>query len=71
MSFTGFLLSAGQFSTNDVPGAIFTGNTSIDPQGDVLGRYIGADGHFHGFLLSGPAEGRQLTRVAHTSYWSP
>jgi hypothetical protein len=48
-----FLLSGGQFSAFDYPGATFTGSTAISPNGDILGRYTGADNVFHGFLLVG------------------
>lgn len=47
----GFLLSGGQFSSIDFPGATFTDATAIDSQGDILGRYI-AGGVFHGYLLT-------------------
>jgi uncharacterized membrane protein len=47
----GYLLSDGQYTSIDIPGASFTGATAIDPQGDIVGRFIGADGKFHGFLM--------------------
>jgi probable HAF family extracellular repeat protein len=60
----GFLLSNGNFRTIDFPGAIASifacgapqgGGTvplGINPQGDIVGAYCGADGNNHGFLLS-------------------
>ena len=49
----GFLLSGGEFTTIDFPGAVFTGAVGINPQGDIVGRYDATDGRQHGFLLSG------------------
>jgi len=39
------------FTTIDFPGATDTNCRAINPQGDIVGNYIGADGRFHGFLL--------------------
>jgi uncharacterized membrane protein len=39
------------FTTIDVPGAVRTVATAINPQGDIVGRYDSADGRRHGFLL--------------------
>jgi uncharacterized membrane protein len=49
----GFLLSGGEFTTIDFPGAAFTGAVGINPQGDIVGRYDEADGRQHGYLRSG------------------
>ena len=52
--------SAGQFTTLDGPGAIFTGAGGINPEGDIVGRYRSADRVFHGFLWSkGPEVNEQ------------
>jgi len=45
----GFLCRNGRFTTVDVPGAIFSACTEIDPQGDTLGRHESADGAFMAF----------------------
>lgn len=45
-----FLLQDGQFTSFDPPsslGSIATGINSID---EIVGAYVGADGHFHGYL---------------------
>ena len=47
----GYLLSEGQFSTIDLPGATFTRAAAINSRGDIVGSGIVA-GVFHGFLLS-------------------
>jgi hypothetical protein len=51
----GFLLKNGRFTTIDVPGAAAAaGGTSaggINPQGDIVGYYLGGDTLIHGFLL--------------------
>src|SRR5579864_8315012 len=36
----GFLLSRGQFTTLDVPGAVSTTAKGINPRGDIVGAYI-------------------------------
>jgi probable HAF family extracellular repeat protein len=48
----GFVLSDGQLTTIDYPGATFTGAFAINSRGEVVGRYT-ANGVTHGFLLSG------------------
>jgi len=48
-----YLLSGGQFSAFDYPGATFTGGTAINLRGDIVGRYRDANNVFHGFLLVG------------------
>jgi hypothetical protein len=45
----GYLLSGGQFTTIDFPGATFIIPWGINPRGDIVGRV----GVGHGFLLSG------------------
>jgi hypothetical protein len=49
----GFLLSNGNFTTFDYPGAVFTTLCDISPSGDtLLGIYQDANLILHGFLLS-------------------
>jgi len=48
----GFLLSEGELTSFDFPGAIDTAPWGINPAGDITGRYSSADGKSHGFLLS-------------------
>ena len=51
----GFLLSGGEFTTIDVPGALFTSYASgINDVGRVVGRFDTSSTNF-GFLLSGAA----------------
>ena len=40
------------FVSIDYPGATYTTLQSVTPSGTILGRYLGQDGHLHGFLLS-------------------
>jgi hypothetical protein len=47
----GFLLRKDEFTTIDVPGAIFTIAQAINPRGDIVGPYDIADGSRHGYLL--------------------
>jgi len=71
----GYLLSGGQFSTFDYPGASYTGLTMIDARGTILGRYrTAADNQFHGFLLTGfrpaclaNAASPQIAAVTHSA----
>jgi len=49
----GFLLSEGEFTSIDFPGATLTTSSGINARGDIVGRYVGADGRQHGYLLSG------------------
>ncbi|HKE95504.1 MAG TPA: hypothetical protein VKB34_14415, partial [Povalibacter sp.] len=46
------LTGAATFTSIDFPGASFTAALGINPQGDIVGRYISA-GVQHGYLLSG------------------
>jgi probable HAF family extracellular repeat protein len=46
-----YLLSGDQYTSMDIPGAVLTAATAIDPQGNILGQYHTADGNSHGFLL--------------------
>jgi uncharacterized membrane protein len=39
------------YETIDVPGALATSPQGIDPSGDVVGLYVDATNHTHGFLL--------------------
>ena len=48
-----YLLSGGQFSSFDYPGATFTGATAISTRGDIVGRWRDSKNVFHGFLLTG------------------
>jgi hypothetical protein len=42
-----------KFTSIDFPGAINTQATAITPSGDIVGRYLSADGMLHGFFLRG------------------
>jgi hypothetical protein len=44
--------SKAVFTSFDFPGAVNTQATAITPSGDIVGRYLNADGSQHGFLLS-------------------
>jgi hypothetical protein len=46
------LLSGGEFTPIDPPGSTFTQVYGINPSGDIVGRYVDADGKAHVFLLS-------------------
>lgn len=46
----GYLLSNGEFTPFDCPGATFTGAAAITPDGDIAGRCT-VNGVSHGFLL--------------------
>ena len=48
----GFLLSNGNYSHIDVPGARFTLPWKINDAGEIVGYYRDAAHHLHGFLLS-------------------
>ena len=48
----GFLLSGGQFTTIDFPGASLTEAWKIDSRGRVVGFYVDPGGSLHGFLWS-------------------
>jgi hypothetical protein len=48
----GFLLSKGNFSTIDVPGALVTFAGDISAKGEIVGAYIDASFNSHGFLLT-------------------
>jgi probable HAF family extracellular repeat protein len=47
----GYLLSGGEFTSIDFPGATLTTANGINARGDIVGRYFSADGVQHGFLL--------------------
>ena len=47
----GFVLHHGTFISDDVPGAISTANIGIDPNHNVVGRYVTPDGRTDGYLL--------------------
>jgi probable HAF family extracellular repeat protein len=42
---------AFDFTTIDVPGAVFTSASGINPRGDIVGNYTDGTGRTHGFLL--------------------
>ena len=46
----GFLLSGGSFVSFDAPASLGSAATAINSQGDVVGAFIGVDGHEHGFV---------------------
>jgi uncharacterized membrane protein len=46
----GFLLSKGNITTVDYPGAVHTWITTINDRGDLGGFYEDADGNFHGWI---------------------
>lgn len=46
------MAAQGTFTTIDIPGAVSTDTYAINPRGDMVGLYVGADGRTHGFLLS-------------------
>jgi uncharacterized membrane protein len=51
----GFLLSHGNFTSIDYPGAVATDARGINSRGDIVGAYINAPGgpqNMHGYLLS-------------------
>jgi probable HAF family extracellular repeat protein len=48
----GYILSGGEFTTIDVPGARATVAWGINSHGDVVGTYEEASGVLHGFMLS-------------------
>jgi uncharacterized membrane protein len=48
----GFLLSRGEFTTIDVPGALETHAYKINARRQILGSYLGPEGKSHLFLLS-------------------
>jgi len=48
----GFLLSDGTYTTIDVPGASQTIANGINNEGYIVGYYIDADGHQHGFVAA-------------------
>ena len=48
----GFVLSKGDFTTIDVPGAVFTSVNGINANGEISGIYIDAGGTFHGYFRS-------------------
>ncbi len=49
----GFLLRAnGKFETIDYPGAVSTSAIGINARGDIVGGWVDAARHFHGYLLT-------------------
>src|SRR5207245_1633405 len=48
----GYLVSDGDFTSIEYPGATFTGAYGNNPCGDIVGRYRDAGGVTHGYLLS-------------------
>lgn len=47
----GFLISGGNFTAIDIPGALGTAAFGINARGDIVGQYADSTGN-HGFLLS-------------------
>jgi uncharacterized membrane protein len=62
----GFMLAGGAFTAIDFPGAIRTNVWGINPRGQIVGGYTGADGQNHLFLL-GDGE---FTRIELPPTWS-
>src|SRR5450759_3510217 len=48
---TGGSETAFDFTAIDVPNALFTSASGINPRGDIVGSYTDGTGHKHGFLL--------------------
>jgi hypothetical protein len=48
---TGGSETAFDFTAIDVPNALFTSASGINPRGDIVGSYTDETGHKHGFLL--------------------
>jgi uncharacterized membrane protein len=48
----GFFVSADTFETIDYPGAVATSAIGIDSRRDVVGGWVDAAQHFHGYLLT-------------------
>ena len=51
----GFVFINGRIESFDVPGAeqLSTAANGLNDQGQIVGTYVGHDGHFHGFLREG------------------
>jgi probable HAF family extracellular repeat protein len=60
----GFLLSDGVYTLLAVPGAEATRPVGINNSGQIVGNYIGADGHIHGFLATPVPEPSTLLLLA-------
>jgi uncharacterized membrane protein len=52
-----FVYRAGTTMSYDLPGALVTTNAGINPQGDIVGIYVDAQGRSHGFLAPAGVEG--------------
>jgi uncharacterized membrane protein len=48
----GFLISGGEFTTIDLPGAVSTATLGINARGDIVGAYFNSTGGAHGFVLT-------------------
>ena len=59
--FSGFLWQNGEFTTLNFPGAVSTGITSINDQGDLAGYYVDSNGNFNGFVAYAVPEPSTLT----------
>lgn len=46
----GFLLNAGQLTTLDAPGSVFTQALGLNNKGQVVGQYMDASNNTHGFV---------------------
>lgn len=67
----GYLLSGGEITTIDFPGAAgLRVLTDIDPAGRIVGRYRGSDGKFYGFSLideifrRGNVRNKKISRIS-------
>jgi hypothetical protein len=49
-----YSITTGTMASVDVPvaGSSSSEVNGIDPQGDILGRYVSSDGHTHGYFCS-------------------
>src|SRR5438552_466574 len=47
----GFLLSDGEYTIFDVPGSTYTNSTALTAHGEIIGRYVAANGTGYGYLL--------------------
>ena len=62
--FSGFLWNNGTFTSLNFPGAVSTGITSINDQGDLTGYYVDLNGTFNGFVAYAIPEPSTLTLLS-------
>jgi hypothetical protein len=55
----GFIYRNGAFTSFDLPNAISTMNTGVNPQRDIVGIYVDREGRNHGFLAPRGTEERK------------